>query len=256
VSAEQLGHERIEELIAADVLGGLDDADRQQLARVMDQHGRSCPECGRLLREYAEVAGQLAMSLDPVPVARMEEERLVRSALKSRGAQARRRPAGDPGAPPRIIGGPGRVRGWLAAAAVAAGIALIAGSAGYLVRGGASVGRQPAQLAAFLAEPGTRVMPLAGEGSARVAVVVHPGEQAAFVVGTRLSAPAGDRVYELWFQPSSGAKMHPAGVFRPEEGTVVAPVRVGQSFVALAVSVEPKGGSRQPTTNPIFLTQV
>jgi anti-sigma-K factor RskA len=73
------------------------------------------------------------------------------------------------------------------------------------------------------------------------------------VVGSGLPDLSGDRVYELWFQPQPSAKMQPAGIFTAKDGRVVAPVTVGSSFVALAVSVEPPGGSPQPTTTPILL---
>ena len=84
----------------------------------------------------------------------------------------------------------------------------------------------------------------------------HPGDTHGFILGTNLPAPPGTRVYELWFQPAAGAAMVPAGTFVPRGGTVVAPVTLGRSFVALAVSVEPSGGSDQPTSPPILLTRV
>ena len=64
-----------------------------------------------------------------------------------------------------------------------------------------------------------------------------------------------DRVYELWFQDPS-AELHPAGVFVPKDGTVAVQTTLAESFQALAVSIEPSGGSPQPTTTPIFLTAV
>jgi hypothetical protein len=37
---------------------------------------------------------------------------------------------------------------------------------------------------------------------------------------------------------------------------VVSSVRLGSSFVALAVSLEPVGGSRRPTSAPLYLRSV
>jgi hypothetical protein len=50
--------------------------------------------------------------------------------------------------------------------------------------------------------------------------------------------------------------MESAGTFVPQGGTVLAPVSVGSSFVAVAVSVEPAGGSEHPTAEPVYLTKV
>ena len=69
--------------------------------------------------------------------------------------------------------------------------------------------------------------------------------------------PGTGKVYELWYQPSPGAKMVPAGVFSPSDGSVAgAPVTVGKSFVLVAVTVEPgPKGSPQPTSQPILAAQ-
>jgi anti-sigma-K factor RskA len=47
--------------------------------------------------------------------------------------------------------------------------------------------------------------------------------------------------------------MHAAGTFRPTTaGSVRAPATVGAPITAMAVSVEPAGGSPQPTTKPVY----
>src|SRR6266542_3550257 len=172
-------HEPIEELVVADVLDGLDGPDRETLAEALRAHGPDCAECRRLLRDYSEVAGALALAVVPVALPSGAEDRLI--------AKSRRRPA-------------------------------------------------------------------APTARTRLAAAVRPGQSAAWIVGSGLPTPSGDRVYELWFQPEPSAKMQPAGIFTPTDGRVVAPVTVGALFVVLAVSIEPAGGSRQPTTQPVFVT--
>jgi hypothetical protein len=41
-------HEDLEELIAAEALGGLDEATRAEMLRLMAEHGPDCAECVRL----------------------------------------------------------------------------------------------------------------------------------------------------------------------------------------------------------------
>jgi len=59
VSSDQMPHEVLEELIVADVLDGLHEADRSRLWAELRRHGPDCAECRRLLEEYGEVAGAL-----------------------------------------------------------------------------------------------------------------------------------------------------------------------------------------------------
>jgi hypothetical protein len=238
-------HDLIEELIVADALDGLDESDGSRLAEALRSHGPGCVECRRLLREYSEVAGALAVSVEPVALRSGAEDRLI--------AKARSVPAvAAPSSPAVMERGRPRTR-WAAAVAIAAVVALISGVIGYtLAPRGASV---PSEFLGFVAAPGTRIIrfpPLDGQ---HLAVAVRPGQRGAWIVGSGLAKPSGGRVYELWFQPAPAAKMRPAGIFTPAEGRVVSPVTVGESFVVLAVSIEPAGGSLQPTTTPVFVAK-
>ena len=76
------------------------------------------------------------------------------------------------------------------------------------------------------------------------------------VIGSNVTEPPDGKVYELWFLPEGGARMEPAGTFAPRRGSVHASVQLGKSFTALAVSVEPRGGSEQPTTAPLYLARI
>jgi len=73
-------HERLEELIAADAIGGLDDAERRAMLAEMAEHGPDCAECATLTAEYGEVAARLATALDPMPMSASAEERLLAAA--------------------------------------------------------------------------------------------------------------------------------------------------------------------------------
>ena len=62
-------HALIDELLAVRALGGLDEDDAAVLERELAAHG-DCAECRRLEAEHTEVAGMLALALDPVRWAR------------------------------------------------------------------------------------------------------------------------------------------------------------------------------------------
>ncbi len=70
-------HDRLEELFAADAMGGLDEDGLHELHELLTWHDSDCPDCARFRREYGEVAVAMALSLDPVPLSAGAEERLL-----------------------------------------------------------------------------------------------------------------------------------------------------------------------------------
>ena len=240
-------HERLEELIAADALGGLDAADREAMVREMAEHGPDCPECIRLVSEYTEVAGRLALSLDPVALSRAADERLL-VAARAEPPAGLTAPSAEPAGPIDLTERRRRGRRWLGAAAVAAALVLLAGFVGY------SIAPRPStqsEFAAFLASPSTRVVALQGK-LGQLAVAFRPGQREAWIVGSNLPAQSNDRVYELWYSAPNSDAVNPSGTFVPQDGTVLQRTTVGSDVDLLAVSIEPPGGSRQPSTTPIF----
>jgi anti-sigma-K factor RskA len=228
----QLPHDQIEELIAADALDGLDEAGWLELARLRADHGPECLECRRLEADYLDVAGHLAAGVEPMPLSPGAEEALIHAARAPRATH--QEPAGRR---PQLVTGGRRAQRVVAVLAVAAAIALLGGLAGY------AIAPKSTPLATVSYRSGTQ----------QLTIVYVKGQTQALAIGSNLPTPEDGRVYELWYQPSEGADMRPAGTFVPRNGTVVAPVNVGTSFVALAMTIEPPGGSLQPTTKPIFV---
>ncbi len=74
-------------------------------------------------------------------------------------------------------------------------------------------------------------------------------------VGSQLPQLAANRTFQLWLIPAAGAPQS-AGVFRPNVAGDFVNVRttpIGAGIQAVAVSVEPNGGSTAPTTTPILV---
>ena len=80
-------HALIEELLAIRALDGLDEDDAARLERELAVHG-DCDECRRLQAEHAEVAGMLALALDPRPVDPRMADRILAEPQRSGGATA------------------------------------------------------------------------------------------------------------------------------------------------------------------------
>lgn len=72
-----------------------------------------------------------------------------------------------------------------------------------------------------------------------------------------LSALPNGRTYQAWTLAKGATKVAPSSTFQPSGGLAV--VRLPQAattIAAVAVSVEPEGGSQQPTTKPIALVKI
>jgi hypothetical protein len=257
-------HDQLEELFAADALDGLTAVEHEEMERIMASHGPNCAECIRLVTEYREVAAQLAMAVDPVAMSAAAEQHLIAAigaadvvvtplarARPERPDGSRRGRSARPGA--------GGGRRWVAAVAVAAAMALFGGLVGYQIgrpsSGQSQLLEAQAAFNSFVARPGVQVASFTPRGERRLAVAYVAGQAEGWVIG-KLPAPPKGRVYELWFGPSLMGPMHPAGTFEPSDGTVLSQATLSADFGALAVSIEPDGGSPQPTTQPIFATTI
>jgi anti-sigma-K factor RskA len=87
-----------------------------------------------------------------------------------------------------------------------------------------------------------------------VRVFVAP-QQGFVFVGSGLPPIQSDRTFQLWIVPPSGAPQ-PAGLFRGQQSSAVYVSRTNVDLsrtAAIAVSVEPAGGSTAPTTQPFVV---
>ncbi|HWL90735.1 MAG TPA: anti-sigma factor [Actinomycetota bacterium] len=221
-------HALIDELLAIRVLDALDDDDRALLERELAAHG-DCGECRRLEAEHSEVAGMLALALDPRPVNEGMADRILARADRDR-------PSADEVSARRD----GRLRRWQAGFGVAAAIALILAFALATRQGGVRV---PETFVPFEGASGT------------LAMAYTLGERGVLVWGTGLPDPGAESVYELWMiedgEPVRGACLVPT------DGAVAAYVDADPSSAELmAVTVESSDCPDSPTTDPIYTAEL
>lgn len=110
----------------------------------------------------------------------------------------------------------------------------------------------------FLRDPGTTILK-SGTGEERqpVAKVFVNAGQGVLLVANNLPRLEAGKVFEMWLVPKSGAPKA-MGTFRADEGGGAVHLS-GQAFdpaamAAVALSVEPEGGSPAPTTTPFLVT--
>lgn len=87
-------------------------------------------------------------------------------------------------------------------------------------------------------------------------VVYSPGQEAFVLVGDSLEAPPADSTYQIWLV-TDGEPIS-VGTFEPDdEGAIERRTDgVDPTGSTIAITVEPAGGSPQPTTTPVAQTSV
>jgi anti-sigma-K factor RskA len=234
--------EDVAALITAHALGAL-DADQAELA---ERHIAASDDCRRAYEDALETAAMLALAVtDSEPSTDLRER--ILAAARAEGAEAA--PALREVTPRHRS----RLAGWLtpstgfAVLGVAAAIvfALVAVSQ----HDSANSARDREQaLAALIAAPGARVVPMlpSGGGEAGGRVVVANG-RAALV--NSMATPASGRTYQAWGLPAGGGAPVPLPTFSRPGDVVIVPD--AGKYAQLLVTVEPDGGSTTPSAAPI-----
>lgn len=116
-------------------------------------------------------------------------------------------------------------------------------------------------LARDLANERTAIADLVSPDSQRFDVshgqVVRHGKRL-YLAMDALPAPPKGKVYQAWTLRTGETRMSPSVTFVPNaSGVAVIPVPVDASAItAIAVSIEPDGGSKQPTSTPAFVLKL
>jgi anti-sigma-K factor RskA len=232
----------IHTLTGAYAAGALEDDELAEFER----HLGACPACREEVHGLRETIAVLAEATAVTPPARVRAA--VLGALRTT-AQDRPRPVATHRSAEPVRRRPGG--SWLAAAAVL--VAFTVGSGGFAVaeyRSAQDARAQLAAVAAVVADPAAHRVDAAVAGGGSASLFVS-GSRAALVAASMRGLPDG-RVYQLWVvRPKvvTSAGLGPAGgAAAGAWQALVDGVRAGD---VVAVSVEPSGGSAQPTTTPV-----
>jgi anti-sigma-K factor RskA len=229
--------EHVDELIAGHALRALSSEDEERVV----VHLAECERCRRKLRETESVAATLAYSVPqiaPPPDLRSRVLAIAEPVVAAPAAEA-------PAAVAPVAVGPGRPRrGWWPrfslVAVPAMAVALVA-----LVAWNVSLRNDLSTNRTDLAS-GAAVT-LRGVGN----VVAQPDGNATLFAHLR-PAPAG-KTYEAWVIRGSVAL--PAGVFQGGGTVELKLTEAAMPGDRIAVTIEPAGGTRKPTTTPIATSQ-
>ena len=234
-------------LTGAYALDAIDGGERDRFER----HLHRCQPCEQEVRGLHETAGRLAVAVARVPPPRLKERVL--------GAAARTRqlpPAAAERPQPRIG------RSWLPRVAVAFGAVGVA-AALVLAFALSSTQRQldtaraqDKAISAVLTAPGARIVTARATVGGTGTVVVAGSQRKLIFTAAGLPQLSAAQVYQLWLLGPPGTRS--AGLLPPATGGRTAPVLAAgwQPGDRVGVTVEPAGGTAQPTTTPILVMSV
>ena len=246
-------------LTGAYAVDALEPAERERF----EQHLGRCPSCANEVRGMQETATRLAVAVAAPPPPGMK------AAVLTAAAQTRQHPpvrgrgprGGGPAAGQARHGAARSRRRFRLAVPVAAVAAAAAIALGVTVGVQQSrldrVEAQQHQVTAVLSAPDARIVSGRTALGGHTTMVVSASLDKMVFTSSGLPALAHARVYELWLlTPAGGAIAN--GLLPAARGGATAPVissgppRGDQ----VAVTVEPAGGSKQPTSKPIVVLSV
>ena len=236
------GRERFDDLKEAYALGALSEEERREVEEYLRMH----PELRAEVDDLRSVANLLALApqeYEPSP--ELRRNLLNRISSSSQGATPAAEPSPRRAGPWRLFG-----PGGLATAAV---LGLV--TVGMFVWN-AALQEENQTLQGEL--QGQRTHALEGTGAAQgvQGEVVRLGDERAVLMAENLPSPPEGETYETWILREDAPE--PAGLFEPDDaGVAAAPIEGSiEDADAVAVTVEPSGGSSSPTSDPLMTANI
>jgi hypothetical protein len=250
-------------LVGAYAMDAVTGADRARFER----HLAGCPACARELQELRETTARLAGAVAAEPPERLLRQALVSAAGTRQLPSAGARPAGmrrawRTGRAGRAGSVPVRGRTWpvprprLALALAGVFLAALAATGAIAVNAGqrlASAELRDHQIAEVLTAPDAVMLTARVKAGGTATIVMsHRDRSLVFTTAGLPPLPAG-RCYQLWLMGPTGDTS--AGMLPALHGGMTSPV-VASGLAAgdwAGLTVEPEGGSPQPTSTPILM---
>lgn len=237
-------------LLALYAADALDPGD----ARAVEEHLEECPTCREDLAAMRESLAEVARTTAERPPPAMRDVVLA-AAWRTPQERVAPFPVPAPATPAIPVRRAPRAGLLALAASVAALLAVGGGAVGWALGDRPAAGDPVAEL---LAAPGTEVARVApevpadvGDGTAgEIVAVVNDAEGRGALVARGLPAAPAGRTWQAW--TLAGDDVRSEGVFEVgADGVAVVTFALTRPPEAVAVSLEPAGGSEAPTTDPV-----
>ena len=236
------GRERFEDLKEAYALGALSEEEHQEVEDYLRTHPEVRAEEDEL-RSVANLLAHAPQEYEPSP--KLRRDLLNRISSSSPEATPAADPSTRQGGLWRLFG-----PGGLAAAAV---LALV--TVGMFVWN-ASLQEENQTLQGELQRQRTYALEGTGTAQGVQGEVVRLGDERAVLVAEDLPPPPEGETYQAWIMREDVPE--PAGLFEPNDaGVAAAPIEGSiEGADAVAVTLEPAGGSSSPTSDPLMTATI
>ncbi|MEU1042587.1 anti-sigma factor [Streptomyces sp. NPDC005907] len=238
-------------LTGAYALHALSDDERGAFER----HAADCEACTDEVRELSETAARLGLAVSARPRPELKG-RVLRHITTVRQDAPRTAP---PGRSARRSAARATSLSRWALAACLAGAAALGGTTAWQHERAQDAREQARQterrtdaVASVLAAPDAKTRTAALADGARGTVVVSRSRDAAVFIASGMARPPGGKVYQLWFD--DGGTMRSAGLMDPGRSTEAVLMSGSVDGASgMGITVEPAGGSAEPTSRPVAL---
>ena len=239
---QEPGRERFDDLKEAYALGALSEQERREVEDHLGKH----PELGAEVDDLESVANLLALA----PQEHEPSPKLRRDLLRRISSLSDVTPALDPSARQNRLGrlfGPGGLAA--AAALTLVAIGMFAWNASLQEENQTLQGELEGQQKSYALQSTGEAQEVRGE-------VVRLGYERVVLVAEDLPSPPEGETYQAWIMREDVPE--PAGLFEPNDtGAAAAPIEGSiEGADAVAVTVEPSGGSSSPTSDPFMTANV
>lgn len=216
-------HEARRDELPAYLLGALEPGE----AAALEQHLAGCEECRTelaWLRPAVQILPEAVERVEPPPQLRAR----VMEEVQAGSGRSERAPRSAPGGRWRVVLRP--------AAGLAVVLALIAGVFGYAIRDGGSGGDSSTVVA--------------GKAPGVTVEMVRTGDSGTLHFAHLRQLPS-DEVLQAWVRRGDRVESAKTLFVPNRDGTATAVIEDMQGVNAVMVTAEPRGGSAQPTSEPI-----
>jgi anti-sigma-K factor RskA len=210
---------------------------------VFERHLGDCDACRQEVSELRETATRLGVAVATTPPPRLKAN--VMSQIRN----VRQVPPEAPVVPLRRPGSPWALRLSAAAAAVLLVVSGVLGALLVRAQSDTDVDPQAAAIAEIVRAGDARVLNQGDASTGTMTAVASKSANRMVLLSEDLPAPPEGKTYQAW---TIGPRVESAGLIEPSSGKATLEVDGIAAADSVGVTIEPAGGSQQPTTKPFL----
>lgn len=237
----EMNRDRFEESMEAYALGSLTDEERRGMEEYMKLHPELRPE----VEELTSVANMMSLAPAEHEPSREVRQNLMRT-VRNESSEHQEQQSAQPSVMERLFGSLS-LRTLIPAAVAVIAVVLLGWNV--MLQG------EVQNLQGELQERQSFAMEGSGAATEVSAEVVELEGGKAIVMADNMPSPPEGKTMQVWVIHNEAPT--PAGTFNPDAGPVAVPIEESlKQGDTVAITVEPEGGSEQPTSDPVLHTSI